>query len=409
MANNALIQGEANLAKTQGFVDYGAKLAPIMEKQRETGLQAKKENERKVERIQAGINTNMGKMKTDMDLTGLAPDQQTAVKDFLLSERNKYAEAANAISKIGDASDPQHAYYTDIMNGVNNSFTNLNKQLDSYKESKVGFADSSKNGLLSNGQDPDSFNNLSSIYRLEGEPAEMFVAADGNLAFAANGSDVLYNDLEEPILKDYELAKAYTAKANEMYTTGQQLTEVGRKNLMVDLDIMLQDPNAIKSIISGDFTREGLDFSDVVFDEANPQATRDQVAEIMLQSFSDVADSGYQEKQRAATAQEQKADRKAAARRTPRDPETKVNRSWITTVGEWVETDKVQKNITAANGEFVTIVPAGKKVGNMELVENEPGMLIPVNSVDEEGNDTGETELKWVTIEDGLRRTKKAN
>jgi len=235
------------------------------------------------------------------------------------------------------------------------------------------------------------------------------VAADGNLAFAANGSDVLYNDLEEPILKDYELAKAYTAKANEMYTTGQQLTEVGRKNLMVDLDIMLQDPNAIKSIISGDFTREGLDFSDVVFDEANPQATRDQVAEIMLQSFSDVADSGYQEKQRAATAQEQKADRKAAARRTPRDPETKVNRSWITTVGEWVETDKVQKNITAANGEFVTIVPAGKKVGNMELVENEPGMLIPVNSVDEEGNDTGETELKWVTIEDGLRRTKKAN
>ena len=409
MANNALIQGEADLRRTQGFVDYGAKLAPIMEKQRETGLQAKKENERKVERIQAGINTNMGKMKTDMDLTGLAPDQQTAVKDFLLSERNKYAEAANAISKIGDASDPQHAYYTDIMNGVNNSFTNLNKQLDSYKEGKVGFADSSKNGLLSNGQDPDSFNNLSSIYRLEGEPAEMFVAADGNLAFAANGSDVLYNDLEEPILKDYELAKAYTAKANEMYTTGQQLTEVGRKNLMVDLDIMLQDPNAIKSIISGDFTREGLDFSNVVFDEANPQATRDQVAEIMLQSFSDVADSGYQEKQRAATAQEQKADRRAEARKTPRDPETKVNRSWITTVGEWVETDKVQKNITAANGEFVTIVPAGKKVGNMELVENEPGMLIPVNSVDEEGNDTGETELKWVTIEDGLRRTKKAN
>ena len=75
---------------------------------------------------------------------------------------------------------------------------------------------------------------------------------------------------------------------------------------MVDLDIMLQDPNAIKSIISGDFTREGLDFSDVVFDEANPQTTRDQVAEIMLQSFSDVADSGYQEKQRAAAQQKNK-------------------------------------------------------------------------------------------------------
>ena len=298
MANNALIQGEAALRKTQGFVDYGAKLKPAMEAQRNANVKAKREKELKVEAIQAGINTNMGKMKTDMDLTGLAPDQQTAIKDFLLHERGRYAEAANAISKIGDASDPQHAYYTDIMNGVNNSFVNLNKQLTSYKEGKVGFADSSTNGLLSNGQDPESFNNLSSIYRLEGEPAEMFVAADGNLAFAANGSDVLYNDLEEPVLKDYKLAKAYTAKANEIYILGNEMTDVAKANYMIDLDLMLQDPNALKSIISGDFTKEGLDFSDVVYDEADPQATRDQVTEIMLQSFSDVASEGAAEKRR---------------------------------------------------------------------------------------------------------------
>ena len=296
MANNALIQGEAALRKTQGFVDYGAKLKPAMETARRANVQAKREKERKVEAIQAGINTNMGKMKTVMDLTGLAPDQQTAIKDFLLHERGRYAEAANAVSKIGDASDPQHAYYTDIMNGVNNSFVNLNKQLTSYKEGKVGFAESSTNGLLSNGQDPESFNNLSSIYRLEGEPAEMFVAADGNLAFAANGSDVLYNDLEEPILKDYKLAKAYTSKANEIYTLGQEMSDVAKENYMIDLDLMLQDPNAIKSIISGDFTKEGLDFSDVVYDEADPQKTRDQVAGIMLQSFSDVASKGAAEK-----------------------------------------------------------------------------------------------------------------
>ena len=313
MANNALIQGEAALRKTQGFVDYGAKLKPAMEAQRNANVQAKREKELKVEAIQAGINTNMGKMKTDMDLTGLAPDQQTAIKDFLLHERGRYAEAANAISKIGDASDPQHAYYADIMNGVNNSFVNLNKQLTSYKEGKVGFADSSTNGLLSNGQDPESFNNLSSIYRLEGEPAEMFVAADGNLAFAANGSDVLYNDLEEPVLKDYKLAKAYTAKANEIYTLGNEMTDVAKANYMIDLDLMLQDPNALKSIISGDFTKEGLDFSGVVYDEADPQATRNQVAEIMLQSFSDVASEGAAEKRRKNPI---KDDRTAAQKTT---------------------------------------------------------------------------------------------
>ena len=298
MANNALIQGEAALRKTQGFVDYGAKLKPAMEAQRNANVQAKREKELKVEAIQAGINTNMGKMKTDMDLTGLAPDQQTAIKDFLLAERSRYAESANAISKIGDASDPQHAYHTDIMNGVNASFVNLNKQLTSYKENKVDFADSSTNGLLSNGQDPDAFNNLSSIYRLEGDPAEMFVSTDGNLAFAANGNEMLYNDLEEPILKDYKLAKAYTSKANEVYALGQEMTDVAKNNYMIDLDLMLQDPNALKSIISGDFTKEGLDFSDVVYDEADPQATRDQVAEIMLQSFSDVASKGAAEKRR---------------------------------------------------------------------------------------------------------------
>jgi hypothetical protein len=298
MANNALIQGEAALRKTQGFVDYGAKLKPAMETARRANVQAKREKERKVEAIQAGINTNMGKMKTDMDLTGLAPDQQTAIKDFLLHERGRYAEAANAVSKIGDASDPQHAYYTDIMNGVNNSFVNLNKQLTSYKENKLDFAQTSKEAGFSNGQDPVAFNDLASIYRLEGDPAEMFVSTDGNLAFAANGNETLYNDVEEPILKDAILAKAYTAKANEIYTLGQEMTDVAKANYMIDLDIMLKDPNAIKSIISQDFTSDGLDFSDVVFDETDVQATRDQVKNIMIQSFSDVASEGAAEKRR---------------------------------------------------------------------------------------------------------------
>ena len=296
MANNALIQGEAALRKTQGFVDYGAKLKPAMEAQRNANVQAKREKELKVEAIQAGINTNMGKMKTDMDLTGLAPDQQTAIKDFLLAERSRYAESANAISKIGDASDPQHAYHTDIMNGVNASFVNLNKQLTSYKENKLDFAQTSKEAGFSNGQDPVAFNDLASIYRLEGDPAEMFVSTDGNLAFAANGNETLYNDVEEPILKDAILAKAYTAKANEIYTLGQEMTDVAKENYMIDLDIMLKDPNAIKSIISKDFTSDGLDFSDVVFDETDVQATRDQVKNIMIQSFSDVASEGAAEK-----------------------------------------------------------------------------------------------------------------
>ena len=298
MANNALIQGEAALRKTQGFVDYGAKLKPAMEARRNANVQAKKEKELKVEAIQAGINTNMSKMKTDMDLTGLAPDQQTAIKDFLLAERSRYAESANAISKIGDASDPQHAYHTDIMNGVNASFVNLNKQLTSYKENKLDFAQTSKEDGFSNGQDPVAFNDLASIYRLEGDPAEMFVSTDGNLAFAANGNETLYNDVEEPILKDAILAKAYTAKANEIYILGQEMTDVAKENYMIDLDIMLKDPNAIKSIISKDFTSDGLDFSDVVFDETDVQATRDQVKNIMIQSFSDVASKGAAEKRR---------------------------------------------------------------------------------------------------------------
>ena len=55
-------------------------------------------------------------------------------------------------------------------------------------------------------------------------------------------------------LKITNLAKAYTAKANEIYTLGQEMTDVAKDNYMIDLDLMLQDPNALKSIISGDFT-----------------------------------------------------------------------------------------------------------------------------------------------------------
>ena len=76
------------------------------------------------------------------------------------------------------------------------------------------------------------------------------------------------------------------------------MTDVAKENYMIDLDIMLKDPNAIKSIISQDFTSDGLDFSDVVFDETDVQATRDQVKNIMIQSFSDVASEGAAEKRR---------------------------------------------------------------------------------------------------------------
>ena len=153
MANNILIQGAKRVGDSKAFMDIGEIVGKgLMTGEGATGTPStvKKNNQ-----YQNTVNDYMGKLKTGMDFSSFSGSETAAMRNFLMAERSKYADAAKNISKIEDASSPEYAQYVDVMNGVNNSFTNLAEQLKSYKKSKLDYAGDQLNNSLSKGMDPD--------------------------------------------------------------------------------------------------------------------------------------------------------------------------------------------------------------------------------------------------------------
>ena len=209
MANNALIQGAALTGKkfldvagavSQGFASSGSSNRQVTSRVDENKA------------IQARVNNYMSKMKTDMDFTSFSPEETRTMRNFLLSQRSIYAEAAKNAAAFDDTTDPDYMLYVDQMQSVNNSFTNLASQLKSYKEGKLEYAKTMQEGLYSDGNSPQRSKEASIIYgfydsdgdgRSEARYDAPFQIQDGgNIAFNVGGQEISYNSMEEPFLKD---------------------------------------------------------------------------------------------------------------------------------------------------------------------------------------------------------------
>lgn len=300
MADRSLIEGQRAVSKSEGFVDYGAKVAKTdFAKGAAMGVDAQnRARKSKVAAINQAVNTNMSRMKSDVDLTGYSKEEQKGIRNFLIAQRNRYAEAASAAAKIGDASSPDYQYYVDIMNSVNNSFSNLRSQLNSYKENKVEFAEGVRSGLWSEGNEDGAYAKAARMYGLvDGKKtdASFKIGEDGNLGFDIDGEIVSYSDFEQPFTKDFATANKILKLSSDLYTAGNELSGPKKDMLRMQLSSMLTDPNTMKSLIK-DFDGDGLKLSDIVYNEQNPEETRDNIINRLLGSFGDVAAQGKAEK-----------------------------------------------------------------------------------------------------------------
>ena len=147
MANSDLIKGAGFVGKSEGFVNYAEAINVPNPVQGENFYI--KERERK-QATKSRVNGYIDNLKSDIDLDGLSPEQTSAMRGFLVSQRSIYANAANEIAKIDDASSPEYQQYVDIMNGVNRSFVNLSEEVKAYKEAKVSYAETHQADLYSN-------------------------------------------------------------------------------------------------------------------------------------------------------------------------------------------------------------------------------------------------------------------
>ena len=283
MADRSLIEANKRMLAANRRPQYKSQL-PSGNNLFDTIKQANTDRKNKIKSINDSVSNSMGKMKSDVDLTAYSKEEQKNLGKFLTSQRSKYAHSANALAKISDTSSPEYQYHVDVMNGVNNSFTNLKNQLDSYKENKIEFADGVRSGLFSEGNDDMQYSNAAAMYGLiDGEKTNVpfQINENGNLGFNIGEEYISYNDFEQPFVKDYKVASGILKQSADLYKNHNLLQGPQKDMLRLNLMASLTDPNTIKSLVS-DFEGQGLNFSDIPLDDI--EAARNMIADRVMNS-----------------------------------------------------------------------------------------------------------------------------
>ena len=275
MANNALIQGAKETGRK--FLDVGKAVAQgLATSSSASGSAPTPQVDSRIAKnkaIQSKVNRYMGNLKTDMDFTSFSPEETKTMRNFLMSQRSEYANAAKEAAKFDDTTSPEYMEYVDIMQGVNNSFKNMASQLGAYKKGKVEYAENQLDGMYSNGNG-DANSNAARIYGFADEDgdgmadigvnAPFKILAGGNIGFDLDGQEVSYNNMQQPFLKDSKLALGILKDNESIYNKGTQGGEINPemlKSYEAKLTNDLQNEDALNSILY-DFESE-LNVADI--------------------------------------------------------------------------------------------------------------------------------------------------
>ena len=305
MANNQLIQGAALTSKK--FLDVGAAVGEGLATSGGGGGSVPNPRVAKNQAIQAQVNKYMGKMKTDMDFTSFSSGETATMRSFLANQRDKYAQAAKAAASFSDTTDPGYMEHVDIMQGVNNSFTNLAKQLESYKNGKVEYAQGQMNGIFSDGTDEDVASDTAAMYgfwdhdedastKKEGGANSPFQILDGgNLGFNINGRELSYKDSPPLIAKDFKTAIGIINDNETAYKAGKPQNKNSLNSYRLQLEQQLSNQDSVKSLIF-DFNDE-LDTTDlqdaITSGSMDMTQVREEFINRMVNSREQVSQQGY--------------------------------------------------------------------------------------------------------------------
>ena len=320
MANNQLIQGakvtgkkflDVGAAVAEGFSDYKRPVNPRVAINKE---------------IQGRVNGYMSKMKTDMDFTSFSPEETSTMRDFLLSQRKQYTDAAKMVAQLDDSTSPEYMKYVDIMNGVNNSFTNLSKQLGTFKEGKAQYAQGQEQNIFSQGTMPGLAEQTASIYGFGENKAPFNISENGSLGFDINGEQVDYNDMAPLGLKDYKLGLQIINDNEAAYRRGMLQNANSLDAYSIQLQQAISTPDQIQSMIF-DFNSniKTDDLQDAITNgNIDIQEAKTELIKRLVNSRNEVSLKGYNEK-----LADQKARIKTKTTETPTtttDPVKKSNK-----------------------------------------------------------------------------------
>lgn len=331
MANNALIQGAKRVAESKGFLDVGEAVGKGLAAVGD--ISATPPTVKKNDDYQNTVNEYMSKMKTGMDFSSFSNSETAAMRNFLMSERARYADAAKKVAKLEDTTSPEYMEYVDVMNNVNNSFTNLAEQVKAYKKGKLDYAKDQLDNSLSKGMDPEHNRQAMLMYGFydankdkksdANYDAPFQILEGGNIGFNIDGKTISFNDAPSPVYKDYDLANTILKNNEAVYKSGTKLTKTDADMYRMQLEQALQNPNSLKSIVY-DFEKE-LNLNDIgnIWDankdkEGVVDQVRSQVIDRLVNARNHVAQQGESEKARiaAAKAAQKQSSRRGSSRRS---------------------------------------------------------------------------------------------
>ena len=290
MASKSLIAGSGQVYGSQGFVDYGKDYKPSKLESAYSSILASQEKEKQeVNAITNKVNTSMSNM-SDMDLSDITFDQKTTIKNYLVGQRNIYAQAANEIAYISDSSSSEYQYYADIMSEVNNNISNLSGQLKNYKEAKVQYEADNDKRIWSGGVGNAAAQlQSSSIYGFDEEnKAQLQIGDGGNMQFNYNNNVVNWTNHKDPYLKSFTTADYITNMANTIATSKLELTDEKANTIRLKLDNTLTDDEALRSLVAGDFEYEGINLKDIIYNEKDPNVTKKEVIDRIINGYKAV-------------------------------------------------------------------------------------------------------------------------
>tara|TARA_R110002072_G_scaffold69073_1_gene167645 strand:+ start:4455 stop:5684 length:1230 start_codon:yes stop_codon:yes gene_type:complete len=359
MANNALIQGAARTGKK--FLDVGAEVGKGLMLGAAANLMNQTPPRAKAnEAIQQKVNGYMSKMKTDMDFTSFTPAETKSMRGFLLKERGKYTDAAKRAAQFKDTTSPEYLAEVDIMQSVNNSFTNLSSQLGSYKKGKVDYASAMQQGLYSKGNDPDRSRESMIAYGFydgdgDGRSDSRYdspfqIQEGGNIGFKVDGNVIDYSDMAEPFVKDTKFLNSLNSTSENAYNNGaagKNDNQYAQDSYDQSLDSALQNEDTLNSIIYDFKSEVKLDDVGLKLDNGTYtiEQAREEVKSRLLvarnQAFKD-GKKEYDREQAKVNAPKQTSSQIAASKKITKKLELLDNGQQITAMtGSTLRTAKL--------------------------------------------------------------------
>ena len=250
-------------------------------------------------RINEEVSGYINNLNSDVDLTQLSPEQQGAVTNFLVKNKNEYAKAATEIAKLDDATDPRYMELRDKMNGVQNSFKNLAGQVNSFRQDKVAYLKDFDDSRLSDGNEIGSLANAAKIYTDKGS---IGIGEGGVLNFWDENTEEYtnYTNVQKPFLKDFKAANDILKLNESVYSAGSSLSGARQNMIRNKLKNMISagGRDTLLSLASDDFLISGgLNLEDdSLFEPANQDLLQDKVLGSYMDALSDTAAQGANDK-----------------------------------------------------------------------------------------------------------------